>query len=295
VGKPVTLYHPSGNYDTTGAFAAPPTFAGVDTSGNILMWVQGERRAGARGPGAGGPPTLVRFRADGSVVDTVVPPAIPSVERASSITVTGTTAAGGRASRGVTIPFQPYGIRVWSPMGYFATARGDRYEVNIFAADGRVLSVRRDVAPVRMDDAEYADQTAYVEAQVEYLRQQISGQRSGATPEIPREKPPVGGVFFALDGKMWVQVAVPSERFNPPEPFAVGNAPVRPVLAWRERLAYDVYGTDFALLGRVVLPTGVGRVSGLGGALWARGDHIWCVAVDVDGVEEIRRYRIVWR
>jgi hypothetical protein len=257
------------------------------------MWVQ--TQGGSRGSAGGRQLLLVRFRVGGGVADTVSPPAMPNVERAENIIVTGTTNAGGRSSRGISVPFQPYAHRVWNPPGRFVTARGDRYAVNVHLSTNRVLSLRRDAPAVEVSDAEYADRRRYVEAQVEYFEKTSSGQRAGPIPEIPRTKPPVSGLFSGLDGRIWVKVAVPSERFAPPEPLAVGNAPAPPVLAWRERLAYDVYDTDFTLLGRVILPADVRRAAGWRGEIWSWGDHVWCIATDIDGVEEIRRYRIVWR
>jgi hypothetical protein len=123
------------------------------------------------------------------------------------------------------------------------------------------------------------------DAQQSYLLAQVRAQDqtfSGSIPDIPGQKPPMRDVFFGQDGRIWVWVSMPSEQYDP-EPI--------PVIGWRETIAFDVFESDGAFLGRVVMPYGIRPYQP---TTVMKGDRIWCVVLDEDDVEVIRCYRVNW-
>jgi hypothetical protein len=148
------------------------------------------------------------------------------------------------------------------------------------------VSIRRNAPPVVVSAAEHADQTAVFRAKIDA----IPGQRSGAIPEVPRTKPPIRRVVVGQDGRYWVHVNQPSERFEPPPVAAQqGRAPA-PVLKWRDPLtaAYEVFEPAGTYLGRVMFPASATPVL-------MRGDEVWCSFRNEDDVISLRKYRVRWQ
>lgn len=316
-GKPLTLYKPDGKFDTTWAFMSTTIQSIlVDTEG--FIWMRSVAGVTMRPTS---PPVITRRRADGSLVDTVAEPPYAQVQRATPVSV---VSADGRTTMGVRLPYQPGAIGGWSPFGYYARGVSTQYTIDLLIAPGargrgdqrgipvavsglkpvppmwhagdQVLSIRRNVPPVAVSDAERADQSAFMDAQATSLASAMAGggARSGPLPDVPRTKQPIRSVQFGNDGRVWVSVSMPSERYDPPPatPARPGQfAP--PVLKWREPIAYDVFEPDGSFLGRIVFPWDVGIVGAA--TMQTRGDTLWCVVTDEDGVQMLRRYKIVWK
>jgi hypothetical protein len=256
-----------------------------------------------------------RFRA-GEVVDTLIPPPLPMLPPSIlSATVFNTNGSPSGTSR-VPIPFVPSAEWAWSPRGYFVTGVTSQYafELNIpapsrgalgarqgagAAAAGAapvstgamlpvwhpgdpVVSIRRDVAPVPVSSEERAERRAALEW---YLRSKVPDWK-WTGPDIPRTKPPYKSLQVGLDGRIWVNVAVPSERYEPPPSSAPATTPPKPVVHWRDATMFDVFEPDGTYLGQVDVPYPI---------LARRGDIVWCVIIDADGVQTVKRFRIAWK
>ena len=187
-----------------------------------------------------------------------------------------------------------------SPLGYFATGQPDRYEVHLhIPGSGRrndpgpptwrtgdpVRKIRRGVPPVVVSEAERRDHRANLEAQIE----SFGGRRSGSLPKIPTEKPAIRWVEFGEDGRLWVKVWMPSERYEPTSPETIPGHAAEPLPRWTEPTAFDVFEPNGRFLGRVVFP-----ITEQPSVMRMRGDRIWCVVRNEDGVEVIKRYSITW-
>jgi hypothetical protein len=132
-------------------------------------------------------------------------------------------------------------------------------------------------------------------------RTQANWQWSG--PEIPRSKTPITRLRVGLDGRIWVQLATPSEKFDPstaPQPpvvslgggraggSAAGNPTPSRRVSWREPQLFDVFEPDGTYVGQVSVGFDVTIHA-------TRGDFVWGVVRDGDGVESVHRFRIGWR
>jgi hypothetical protein len=108
--------------------------------------------------------------------------------------------------------------------------------------------------------------------------------------EIPTVKPPIRYVTFGVEGRMWVEVAAPSVRYNP---AAHGTALSRFAAragGWIEPIVYDVFEPSGLYVGRVPLPTQLVPL-----IMSMHGDEVYAVHADDDGIQTVRRYRVEWR
>ncbi len=229
-----------------------------------------------RNPNAGSPVAIVRFRADGTVADTLMPPELPS-NVAPRLTATG---AGGRGSFSRSVPYWPRSLWTLNPQGYFVTAVNGRYAIDVRQAN-QVVSIRRDVAPVPISAEERKEQRDFVG---DWLR--FYGTFSGTVPDVPRTKPFFKFITTFHDGRIWASLSTPSERFEPP-PHLVGGRTL-PAVRWREPTLFDVFESDGTYVGQVAVPYDVVFVG-------ARGDVAWgWTRAELD-VPIVVRYRISWR
>ncbi|HKS07783.1 MAG TPA: hypothetical protein VJR92_15880 [Gemmatimonadaceae bacterium] len=281
VGRPLTFYRANGDYDTTWAMHTTTiSYINADTASNIWMSV-----AAGTSFNPGAPHSMVRMTPRG-VVDTIPEPPRAEVTRAPNVTVTR-----GRSSMGFAAPYQPYALGAWSPQGYYATGVSSQYTVNLLRREG-VTSIRRSASALAVSDDERSDQRAYLEARVAA----VGGTQQGSIPDIPREKQIIRSIDFDLDGRLWVSVSQPSERYEPPPPApARAGATPQPVLRWREPLVYELFEPNGTLLGRVTIPYDVRLHPAPWAPIQSRGDYVWGIATDADGVQSVRRYRIAWR
>lgn len=252
----------------------------VDAGGRIVT----RKMLFTREPG-NRPTVWIRFRADGTVLDTIHPVDGPTTARVS--------ATNGPATRSDNVPFAPRRFVVMSPLGYLVAGFPDRYAFEIHEPGKPVVSVRRDVNPEPVSRSERASERRRIE---ESMRE-TNPTWSWNGPDIPDTKPFYGDLQVGLDGRIWVAVipevsprvgsissggggAGPPTRSRPrvdgPPPI-----PPRPAL-------YDVFEPDGRYLGQVQVPARVSSVA-------RRGDQVWAIAIDEDDVPRIKRYRIAWK
>jgi hypothetical protein len=221
--------------------------------------------------------------------------------------------AGGRrqgAANAVTIsrgvPYSPRSDWYWSPLGYVVTVVTSRYAIDLLMPNagradapgaGRssvpprwregdpVVSIRRDIPPVPVTEAERADQRRMLDDYVATLRGR-GGTLTDAAAEIPRVKPAMQGVAFGRDGRLWVAVRGPSERLAP-NATPAGRGAARGA-GWTEPAAVDVFEPNGTFVGRVTVPDGVTLRA-------MTGDVAWGVSTDADGVPTVKRFHVAWR
>ena len=294
VGRPFTFYRSNGDYDTTWAMhSTTVSYINADTAGNIWMMAAPGARLSPDGAFA-----VMRIAPSGAVIDTVQEPQGATVSNPAV-----TVSRGGRPGMRITAPYMPSPFRAWSPHGYYAVGITSRYAIDLLkpASSGAlwkqgdpVTSIRRTVAPVAVVDAEREEQRAIMDARVAAA----AGTTSGSLPDVPREKPPIRFISFDLDGRLWVSISQPSERFEPPPPPPARAGAAQqsvPVLRWREPNVYDLFESSGTYLGRVAVPYNVRLQISAWAPIQSRGNHVWGVAVDSDGVQTVHRYRIAWR
>jgi len=266
------------------------------------------RRAGARISERFGT-VFVRFSPDGRIIDQVPEPELPDVGGS----ITKSTPNSGTT---VTVPYAPQSLSALSPLGGFVTGVTTRYAFELrlprragaapgapptwSPADG-VISVRRDIERVGVSREERAALRSDLEARLERAQGTLNRQ----IPEISSTKPPYRRIDVGDDGRIWIRVSTPSERYDPAEPGSSpgggvtmgvggGSTGIRPTFTpiapvpWREPTRYDVFEPDGSYVGQVALPYDT-RI------LRMRGDTVWGVVTDDLDVPVVRRFRIGWR
>ena len=253
--------------DTAGSTYIRTTIADPPRTGNAL---QG-RVFGVTG--------LVKWNREGAVVDSLMPPQSP-IEPAYIV-----AQREGSTSRN-SVPFAPSFAWTFSPLGYFVSARTDRYAVTLAPSDGRVMRIEREIDPVPVDADERAD--AELVATAGMRMTDPTWRWSG--PSIPSTKPFIRSLAAGDDGRIWVSVARPGERVPegeraPPPSVQVGEVTRPPEPKWRQPLVYDVFDPNGQFLGRVAAPAKTSFRA-------MRGDHVWAVRRDSLDVEQVVRYRL---
>ncbi len=219
---------------------------------------------------------ILRVSADGDVLEVVDWPDFPVLERPTQL-IEGTS-LDGRARFSTAVPYQPTIIRTWSPMGEFAGARSDRYEVELGISalvEGRSAdstdrrSVKRERARVQVADDEKRA-----------IRQQLqdvvdgwgSNIRSTAVPKsVPDYKPALRSLSFSEDGELMVLVSVPS-TYSDPE--------------WTEPGVFDVFDKAGRDQGAMQIPPGRQM-------LRMRNRLVWGVFTTADGAQVVRVFQVV--
>jgi hypothetical protein len=317
-GGRLTVYTPTGE----NTMIRPPSGNGTSTgSGMLLVTADGtiHVRMSSR-PALGVSPATaggyLRVRADGTVIDTLPFPDLPHVGP-PDLVATRTFAAGSSSSSN-SVPYSPSAMWAFSPLGYFVTGQTTRYAVELRMPPARngvspgvawkvgdpVVSIRRTVPAVAINDAERTERRASIE---ESLRA-VDATWQWTGPDVPRVKPPYRAIRVAADGRLWVQLSTPSERFDPEtSPGAPGGsngstfgsggrsgsvsisvpAP-RTMVRWREPTLYDVFEPDGSYVGQVAVPYDT-SISVM------KGDLVWGSTRDADGVQTVRRFHIGWK
>lgn len=242
-------------------------------------------------------PIVFRFRSDGTLIDTIIPPQASFPE---PIRV-------GRAA----LPFQPRPLATWSPLGDFVVANSGTYLIHQRLAEtlvhaggpprwnGKVMTIRGSLPPIPVQDAERAD---WRQSLTMYNRSPASGPNAGwdwSGPDIPTVKPPLRGLVVDGEGRIWVQlhqparlnpsVAIPAKPAMRGESYRI-DAPDR----WVEPMVFDVYEMTGRYLGRVRFPDGIARSARPEMRYAMQGDIVWAVLHDRDEIPTVKRYRIQW-
>lgn len=283
----INVYSPAGETQTSwpvpgggGFYTSSAVF--TDTAGNTYI-----RTTIADPPKTGNAPQgrvfgltgLVKWSADGSSLDSLTPPESPIEPMYITAQREGSTSRS-------SVPFAPAFSWTFSPLGYFVSARTDRYAVTLSIPGGTVTRIEREIEPVPVDADERADAELIATAGMRMT--DPTWRWSGAS--IPTTKPFIRAISAAEDGRIWVSVARPGERIPegelaPPPSVQIGEVKRVPDPKWRQPLVYDVFEPNGRFLGRVAAPAKTTFRA-------MRGDHVWAVRRDSLDVEQIVRYRL---
>lgn len=191
---------------------------------------------------------------------------------------------GSRSVSNTNVPFAPGITWTLSPLGYPVGGVSNRYAVEAFRPDGRILRMERAAEPVPVSAGERAFQEHMV---TRSMRNTDPAWRwSGAA--IPATKRVFGSIQADDDGRIWVRVAMPGEVVPPEdrsEPRPGEDPQPEGPEPWREPLVYDVFDPDGRFLGTLPMPA---RFTLHG----ARGDEVWGVQRDELGVDYVALFRI---
>jgi hypothetical protein len=169
-----------------------------------------------------------------------------------------TQPGGGTASSGGNQPFGPYKLRAFGPEGDAAQAISSRYAISWDNIGGKRLALlQRDVKGPALTGKERQS--------AEEIIASIEKRWGEKLPfGVPDRKPPLAGIGFDLDGRLWVELTMPE------------GSPHRA----------DVYDRSHRLIGSMEWPANV-RLD-----LWAvRGNTGIGMARDADGTQSVVRLR----
>lgn len=222
---------------------------------------------------------LVPILPDGTFGDSLV---LPELQMARAVYVA--EQGGGRSSRPARYaPTEHWGL---TAAGDIVQVNGGSYEMVVARRNGQALVIRRSLAAVPVETAEREGE----EASIVWGMRRTQPEWSWNGPPLPTTKAPVTGMGITptRDGRLWVQVAVPSERI-PDAELVPPRDSTMPVTKYRMPVVYEVFEADGNLVGRVAMPRRTTLVE-------ADGDQIWGLATDEDGLPQLMRFRVdpVW-
>lgn len=183
------------------------------------------------------------------------------------------------------VPFSPLQVDVYSPFGYYIAGVNADYSFDLLRPEG-VLRISKSYESVPVDPGEAESERERVTAN---FRQNYPGWKWNGPP-IPDTKPAFQQIHPAADGRIWVRVPAPSERYmDAAEQKAEEERLGRPVNPFREPVRFEVFESTGEYLGRVSAPDGFS-------ANWPppvfRGDTVWAVVRDEYDVQRLQRFRM---
>ena len=290
----LTIYNPDGTYRASARLSfndccGLPVV--VDTGNRIWLTTHPNQLGRKEKPfdpaDFGKPQDLGYFRYDstGAPLDTILAPRLPGADGTVSALHVTKTSIGGSSQR---VPYGTYPLYAASPLGHVVAAMSRPYAVHS-TAGGKPVRLTREFVPVPVAEEERAQRRA----SIEFRMRSIKSDFSWNGPEIPRDKPPIDDLAVGLDGRIWVQLSVPSEAYEPgPESSSSGpmrergETPPPPVKFRPGTKRWDVFEPDGRYLGRIAVAREV--------SLFAmRGDQVWGVRRNEDDVPVVVRMRIV--
>ena len=176
--------------------------------------------------------------------------------------------------------FAPNYFWAWHPAGYFVVGHGGRFEIVVARPEGKPLVIRRGAPAVAVASEEREEEQALIT----YSMRQTQPDWAWSGPPIPEIKAPLLGLTVARDGRIWAQVAVPSERI-PDAEVATPRDAKAPTIRHRTRPVYEVFGADGRFLGRVDCGCRMTLVD-------AEGDRVWALVRDENDLPVVARFRI---
>jgi hypothetical protein len=197
--------------------------------------------------------SYIRLDANGRVIDTLVPPATPTMPERR---ISGTAANG--TPRSITVPFTPEYVMAMSRLGYFITGRTDRYSIELHLPTmqgGRttpwrpgnpITSIRHNVTP-----------TPFPESERTYIRSRIdaAGTFNWGSVQLPRNRPSYIFLASAFDGRIYAMGFDQQHTYSGEELNDFDDS------APHEVAVYEPTG---AYLGKVKLPAQTWLVPGYG-------------------------------
>lgn len=230
----------------------------VDTGGNTYVKVTTEQPE----PGKPWKIGLIRLNRDGVSGDTLHPPPI----------------AGDTPADATFFEPQKYWHR--NRNGDWVTGFGGVYAITIAAPGRAALRIERAMPRVAVAPEERRNYQEVGDA----LRKRPGRAPSGPAT-VPAQKPYLRGIHSDLDGRVWVDLHGPGERFEPAPGPAQPGAPAVPPLRWRESRRFDVFDRDGSYLGQINLPARTSFSE-------AKGNRLWTIQRGDDDEQYIVRFRI---
>ncbi len=183
------------------------------------------------------------------------------------------------------VPFTPGQQYTYSPLGYFVTGISEDYRFMLLYEGGSVTEIGKNYEPVPV----LAEEASIRRRQItKNFRDNFPGW-SWNGPPIPDVKPPYSRLLTSEEGRIWVRVHVPSERYMSAEDQRSEEARLdRLVNPYREPVVFDVFEPTGEYLGRVETPTGF--------AIYPRpvirNMTVWGVIKDELDVARLHRFRL---
>jgi len=212
---------------------------------------------------------LARFAPDGTPGDTTAAPKW-DYEEAEVIAQTKDNTSISN------VPFTPEPRWTFSPLGYYVGGLSSRYAVDLFRPGAPRLRIERTTPPVPVGAEEGAARQREI---TENMRTIIPGWVWNG-PSVPSTKPPFRELLTSAEGNIWVVLSRPARRV--PAATADGTD------EWVEDVAFDVYEPDGRYLGVVRAPDGFQTSP----EPVIRGDTVWAVVEDADGVQFVKRLQL---
>lgn len=219
------------------------------------------------------PMGVVRYTADGTVLDTLFPPPLPTPGTLSSEGGSGQSVSSYR----FYIEYVPQPSWSVSPLGYLVSTPADRYAITLGRPEGP-LRIERDVPVVPVEAAE----RSWIERRMTRMVQRQSPGWRWNGPPVPATKPAVDYLKVDADGRIWVARSFLSQRVDNVD-ADTSDGPPEP--RWRSRAGYDVFATDGHWLGHLPMPQGTAL-------LHMRGDVAWGTVRDSMDVQRVVRFRL---
>ena len=218
---------------------------------------------------------IVGYDVAGVLRDTIIIPQYPGDPLLRAQSPDGSS----RMSR--LLPYGTASRAATSPLGFVVSGPNRPYVVNT-TFNGRPIRIERQYTPVPVSRDERDKLRAQVEAAIR--RTQPDWKWTG--PDVPDTKPAYTSFLIGQEGRIWVQLSVESERYQPdPPPASQQNAP--PPVPYRSReVRWDVYEPDGRFVGRVSAQRGFIAYA-------ARGDAVWGVIRDADDLPTVVKMRVV--
>jgi hypothetical protein len=167
---------------------------------------------------------------------------------------------------------------------YVAIGISEGYSFDLLRPEG-VLRIRRAYDPVPVDGGEAEAERERMTAN---FRRNYPGWKWNGPP-IPPVKPAYDGFYPSEDGRIWVHVPAPSERYmDAEEQKAEEERLGRAVNPYRTPVRFDVFETTGDYLGQVDTPEGFS----LSPRPVFRGDTVWATVRDEYDVQRLHRFRL---
>ena len=271
----ITLYQRDGEYDgfyrIAGSFNTSQPMT-ADTAGSLVTFIVTNLGASVfeweRGH--------ARYNLDGTI-DTLTMPDLEFEEATVS-------AERENSSSMSNVPFTPEQVTTYSPFGYYVVGTSDDYSFELLRPEG-VLRVTRAYEPVPVDRGEAAAERERITAN---FKQNYPGWKWNGPP-IPDVKPAYDGFYPAEDGRIWVHVPAPSERYMDAEDQKAEEERLgRAVNPYRAPVLFDVFEPTGEYLGQVSTPEGFS----LRPKPIFRGDNVWATVRDEYDVQRLHRFRM---
>lgn len=186
-----------------------------------------------------------------------------------------------------SVPFTASLEVAYSPLGYFVSGVTDEYSFKLLRTDAPIVEISMDHEPVPVDPDEAAIRREQLEKS---FRDRFPGWRWNGPP-IPDVKPAYEGFLVSEEGRVWVQVAVPSERhLNEDERRVEEERLERPVNPYRTPVVFDVFEPSGEYLGPVTTPEGFSTYP----HPVIRDRTVWAVVTDDLDVARLHRFSVTF-